>query len=74
MGEGRKALKKVLGWKAYMMREKEEKKESISWKWKKWEMLTNEDQASLNSQKKKFKQYQSGDKALFAFWPTVVNS
>ena len=37
-------------------------------------MLTNEDQASLNSQKENIKQYQSGDKVLFAFWLTAVNS
>ena len=32
MGEGRKFLKKALGWKAYMMREKEERRKSISWR------------------------------------------
>ena len=32
MGEVRKALKKALGWRAYMMRDKEERRESISWK------------------------------------------
>ena len=37
-------------------------------------MLTNEDQASLNSQKENIKQYQSGDKVLFAFWLTTMNS
>ena len=31
MGEVRKALKKVLGLKAYMMREKEERMESLRW-------------------------------------------
>ena len=29
MGEERKALKKALGWRDYMMREKEERKESM---------------------------------------------
>ena len=28
MGEGRKALKKAWGWKVYMLREKEERRES----------------------------------------------
>ena len=51
----------------------EHKLEVKNEKWK-WEVLTNEDQASLNSQKENIKQYQSGDKTLFAFWPTVVNS
>ena len=77
MGEGRKAFEESLGQKGlHVERERKEKGEQNE-KWKiscKWAMLTNEDQASLNSQKENIKQYQSGHKALFGFWLTVVNS
>ena len=77
MGEGRKAFEESLGLEGlHVERERKEKGEQNE-KWKiscKWAMLTNEDQASLNSQKENIKQYQSGHKALFGFWLTVVNS
>ena len=53
MRERGKVLKKALGRKAYRMREKEKRRE-LKLEVKKWEVLTNEERASLNSQKRDY--------------------
>ena len=52
--KGGKLWRKLMAWRTYMMREKEERRKSISLKREDWNVFTNEDQASLNRQKREY--------------------
>ena len=64
----RKALKKALGLKGYMVKERREReKENKKLKRQKLDVLTTEKLASINSWKRNLKQYKAIDKVLYAF-------